>query len=192
MSEPAIPATPETDEPQSEPQGAYTPPATQADLDRIIAERVTRTKNQFKDYAELKTAKAELDAIRAANQTDAERQAQELARWQTEAETWRDQAVGHRIEALASSMFADPSDAVDALKSNNYLDAGGQINDAAITADLTAVLERKPHWRRAEGTAPTPRIPAPNPAQGTGGGAPSADPAEAFAAVLRGQLSGTR
>jgi hypothetical protein len=58
-------------------------------------------------------------------------QAEELNRWQTEAETWRKAAVGNRIEALASTDFADPSDAIAALSGTDYLDAGGQIDEAA-------------------------------------------------------------
>lgn len=40
---------------------AFTPPATQADLDRIIQDRVARVKNQYADYDDLKTRVTELD-----------------------------------------------------------------------------------------------------------------------------------
>lgn len=164
----------------------YAPPATQADLDRIIADRVARTKNQFKDYAELKAAKSELDTIKAANQTEAERLTQDVTRWQTEAERWRGDAVKSRIETLAAD-FADPTDALGALGDPaQFLDAGGQINNEAIQAELAAILDRKPHWRRAEG-APTTRLPLPNPSQGTGG-TPAHDPATEFASIVSGQL----
>lgn len=169
-------------------QATYTPPATQADLDRIITDRVNRTKAQFKDYQQLKAAADELAQIKAANQTEAERQAQELTRWQSEAEKWRTAAVGNRVQALAAD-FADPSDAVSSPEFadlGKYLDAGGQIDEAAIQADLAALLERKPHWRRPEG-AQGPRLPAPNPAQGTSGRT-AATPGEEFGAILRGQL----
>lgn len=146
------------------------------------------------NYAKLKEAEpklAEYEQIVASRKTEAEKQAEELARWQSEAETWRKTAVGSRIEALAATSFADPSDAVSALDPAKYLDAGGQINDKAIVADLEDVLTRKPHWRRAE-TPATPRIPAPNPAQGTSGAAPTSDPASQFAAILQGRLNGSR
>jgi len=189
MTEPNTPATPEGAEPDGGGQepSTYTAPATQADLDRIIADRVSRTKAQFKDYNELKAAKAELDQIRQQNQTEAERQAQELTKWQSEAETWRKTAVGARIEALAATDFADPSDASASLDPAKYLDAGGQIDEAAIKTDLAEVLERKPHWRRAEG-APPARLPAVNPAQGSGGGRSPADPGTEFAAIIQSQL----
>lgn len=167
----------------------FMPVTSQADFDKRVGERVARVKAQFKDYADLKTKAAELDQIKAANQTEAERLTSEATRWQTEAEQWRGAAVGNRIHALASNEFADPTDAVTALADKNYLDAGGQIDEAAIVADLAAVLERKPHWRRPEGAAPV-RVPAPNPAQGSGGGSvAAANPGAEFAALLQGQLN---
>lgn len=186
---PTAPADP-TGPTQTDPP-AYTAPATQADLDRIIAERVSRTKNQFKDYSELKAAAEELAQIKAANQTVTEKQAEELTRWQSEADKWRTAAVGHRIQALASADFTDPSDAAGSPEFadlGKYLDAGGQIDEAAITADLTALLERKPHWRRTTDGPSGPRLPAPNPAQGTGGTRAAATPADEFAALIQRQL----
>jgi hypothetical protein len=174
---------------QQQAASTYTPPATQADLDRIIADRVARTKAQFKDYNDLKTQSAELAQIKQQNMTDQQRQAEELTRWQTDAEKWRTTAVSSRVEALAALDFADPSDAVSALDPAQYLDAGGQINEEAIKAELAAVLDRKPHWRRVEGaTAPVTRAPAPNRAQGSSGGAAAANPAAEFAQILQGQL----
>lgn len=127
-----------------------------------------------------------------ASKSDLERTTEELNRWQADAQKWRQAAVGSRIEALAAVEFADPSDAVSALDPAKYLDAGGQIDEAAIKADLAAVLEKKPHWRRAADAAPpTPRPPAPNRAQGAGGNA-APDPAAEFAAILQGQLNGSR
>jgi hypothetical protein len=188
MTEPS--STPTADEAGSDgAQPDYTPPETQADLDRIIADRLRRQKSQFADYDDLKAKATELDQIRAANQTEAERLNNELTRWQTEAQTWRGQAVGSRIQALAAGVFADPADAVEALKSGEYLDAGGQINEAAIQQDLADLLARKPHWAKPSGSAAsTPRAPAPNLAQGTSGAAASADPAATFASIIQGQL----
>lgn len=186
MTEPtAETPAPETGE---ETQSTYTPPATQADLDRIISERVARTKAQFKDYQQLKSAADELAQIKTANQTEAQRQAEELTNWQNQAEQWRKAAVGSRIEALASGVFADPSDAVTALAENNYLDAGGQIDTDAIQRDLADVLERKPHWRKPEQGPSGPRVPAPNLNQGNSAGGAQNDPAAVFGAIVRNQL----
>lgn len=148
-----------------------------------------RSKDNFARLKEAEPKLAEYEQLKAASQTDAERQAQELNRWQSEAETWRKAAVGNRIQALAAVDFADPSDAVAALAEHNFLDAGGQIDEDAIRSELAAVLERKPHWRRpSEGAAaPVTRTPAPSAAQGTGGTPPN-DPAAQLAAIVQGQL----
>ena len=144
------------------------------------------------NYAKLKDAEpklAEYEQMKAASQTEAERQAAELSRWQSEAETWRQAAVGNRVQALASVDFADASDAVAALSGKNYLDAGGQIDEEQIKADLTELLEHKPHWRRAAADQPpVPRLPVPNRAQGAGGQPSSSDPASQFATFLQSQL----
>lgn len=129
--------------------------------------------------------------LEEASKTELQRAQEELTRWQTEAGTWRTAAVSSRVETLAASDFADPSDAIAAIGDPaKYLDAGGQINEDAIKADLGALLERKPHWRRAADQAPAaPRIPAPNPAQGSGvNGRPAANPAAEFGALVQGLL----
>jgi hypothetical protein len=180
-----------TPEPTPEPAPAtYVAPATQADLDRIIADRINRTKAQFKDYGDLKTKADKFDLLDAQTKTDAQRAAEETARWQTEAERWRTTAVAAKVQALAATDFADPDDAVRGLDPAKYLDAGGVIDEAAIKADLAALLDAKPHYRRAEGVAP-PRVPAPNAAQGASAtGRTTPDPAQEFAAIVRGQLPG--
>lgn len=151
-----------------------------ADKEKLASRRVM-TDEEAAHLTEYRTL---LDA----SQSDMQRTQTELNRWQTEADTWRKAAVGSTIQALASD-FADPSDAIAALSDGQYLDAGGQIDEARIKQDLAAVLDKKPHWRRPDG-APAARTPAPNPAQGTSGaGAAPLSPADQFAELIRGQLS---
>lgn len=150
-----------------------------ADKERLSA-RETLTDEQRQQLAEYQQ-------IQEAGRSDLERANSEMTRWQTEAETWRKAAVGAKVGELAATDFADPSDAVTALAEKNYLDAGGQIDEAAIKRDLAEVLNKKPHWRRQD-AAQGPRVPAPNPAQGSGGGRPVSDPAQEFAAILQGQI----
>lgn len=168
----------------------WNPPASQAELDRIIQNRLERERAKFADYESLAEKAQYWDEIEQASQTEHERLQEELARWQNEASTWRTQAVSSRVERLAADRFADPSDALAAIDPNKYLGAGGEIDEAAIRADLDAVLDRKPHWRKSDATAPQgPRIPARNPAQGSGvNGKSSANPADELAAILRSQL----
>lgn len=62
------------DEPNAAPEQpqtpAYTPPATQADLDRIIADRVSRERAKYGDYADLKAKAAEHDKAQEAAKSD--------------------------------------------------------------------------------------------------------------------------
>jgi hypothetical protein len=190
MSEPA-----QTDPPQPD---ADKPPWG----DDFDAERAwSLVKNLRDDNAKLKSRPAltdeqqqkltDWDRQEQASKTELERAREELTRWQTEASTWRTQAVSSRVERLAADAFADPSDALAAIPDpGKYLGAGGEIDEAAIKADLDALLARKPHWRRpAETGAPSTRVPAPNFAQGaSGGGKTAADPASELAAILRSQL----
>jgi hypothetical protein len=183
------PATPP--EPQAPPWGSaeeFNPEkawnliqALRADKDKLAA-RPALTDEQQKQIDEYQR-------LVEASKTDAQRKDEELARWQTDAEQWRARAVAARVHAIAAADFADPTDAVGAVDPAKYLTAGGEIDEAAIQADLAQVLERKPHWRRSPDGSPAPRVPAPNPAQGSGGGAPVAgDPAAAFAAILQSQM----
>lgn len=164
----------------------WKPPESQADLDRIINERLARQKAQFKDYDDLKSKAAEFDKQQEAQKSELEKTQSDLTRWQTEAETWRSAAVSNTVKALAAADFADPDDAVRNLDVSKYLDAGGDIDEKTIQADLAALLEAKPHYRRAE-EQQSPRAPRPNQAQGSGG-QPVTDPAQELAAIVRGQL----
>lgn len=138
---------------------------------------------------EQKQQLAEYDRLVAASKSDLDRKTDEATRWQGEAERWRAASLSSRIEVLAGQDFADPSDAAAALADpSKYLDAGGVINEEAIKADLAALLEKKPHWRRSDPGTAGPRVPAPNRAQGAGG-SPASTPASAFAAAIQQSLN---
>lgn len=59
--------------------GTYTPPATQADLDRIVSERIARERAKFADYDDLKAAAARLAEIEEASKTAEQKAAERLA-----------------------------------------------------------------------------------------------------------------
>jgi hypothetical protein len=130
----------------------------------------------------------EYDKLVESQKTEAQKLADETARWQSEAEKWRSASVASTVKAFAATDFADPDDAVRNLDPSKYLDAGGVIDEKAIQSDLAALLEAKPHYRRAEGQQ-APRTPRPNAAQGSGvNGKAAADPAQEFAAILQGAM----
>jgi len=66
-----------TDEKGGKPD--YTPPATQADLDRIIADRVSRERAKYADYDDVKSKAAEHDKLVDAQKTEAQKAAERLA-----------------------------------------------------------------------------------------------------------------
>jgi hypothetical protein len=182
MSETAPEAAPEvTEEPAQ---------ATETDWKAEARKWEARAKENKKALDEATPIVQQWQALEQASQTEYERLQEDVNRWQTEATTWRTKAVSSRVETLAAADFADPSDALAAISDPaKYLGAGGEIDEAAIKADLAAVLEKKPHWRRASDAPPGPRVPAPNPAQGSGvNGKSAADPAAELAAILRAQL----
>lgn len=52
----------------------WTPPASQADFDRIIGDRLTREKAKYADYDEVKAKAAELDQAKDAQKSELERE----------------------------------------------------------------------------------------------------------------------
>lgn len=183
------PATPPADPPAAPPWGSddqFDPAKAWSLIEGLRADKEKLAgRPVLDDDAQRKLG--EYDRLVEASRTDLERKTEEATRWQTEAQTWRTTAVGARVQALAAPDFADPTDAVNALDPSSYLDAGGQIDEKRIAADLADLLEKKPHYRRQAETSGTPRVPAPNPAQGARGTA-TADPAAEFASLLTGAL----
>ena len=185
--------------PETAPEATATPAepaepaqATEPDWKAEARKWEQRAKDNKKALDEAKPVLDQWKQLEEASKTELQRAQEELTRWQSEATTWRTQAVSSRVETLAAADFADPSDALTAIGDPaKYLDAGGSLNEQAIQADLAALLERKPHWRKTEPTAgpAAPRVPAPNPAQGSGvNGKAAADPAAELAAILRSHL----
>lgn len=77
MSEDAGASAPETTTDTQDGDGAqaadWTPPASQAELDRIISDRLARQRAQFADYGDLKAKAAKFDEIEEANKTEIQR-----------------------------------------------------------------------------------------------------------------------
>jgi hypothetical protein len=181
MSEDAPDVAPET------PGAQETPAETDWQAEARKWER--RAKESNTKLKEAEPIVTQWRALEEASKTELERKTEELTRWQSEAEKWRTNSIASRVERIAVDDFADPSDALSAIDPSKYLGAGGDIDEAAIRTDLASVLDRKPHWRKTAAAPSGPRVPAPNPAQGSGvNGNAAADPASALAAIIQGQL----
>lgn len=70
---------------------------TQEDLNRVISERVKRVEAKYADYKDLKAKAAELDEIKAANQTEAERTAERIAALENDLKATRLDALRRKV-----------------------------------------------------------------------------------------------
>jgi len=162
---PATPPTPAPPAAGAAPESAtdQAPPTVtdlQADVEKW--KRLSR-ENETRAKANADAAKR-LAEIEEAAKSDAEKLADKVAAAEARAAAANKQAVSAQIKAMATTRFADAGDAVDSLNASgkSFLDADGQIDEAAIEAELTDLLQRKPHWKADAG----PRIPRPDPSQG--------------------------
>ncbi|NED31113.1 hypothetical protein [Streptomyces sp. SID8499] len=162
-------------------------------FDRKQAEAKIRKANSEaqglrKRLKELEPAAAELQRIKDSQKTESERLTEQLARANEQIAKTRQRLVRTQVQALAGLSFADPEDAVGALDLDSYIDSEGDIDEAAIKADLDALLERKPHWAKPQ-PQEGPRRPAPDRTQASGANQKrSLDPADVFAGWLKPQL----
>jgi hypothetical protein len=121
----------------------------------------SESKNLRERLKKAEAAQAELQAIKDAEKSDTERLADKLAAAEERIAATRKRLVKSQVQALAGTAFADPEDAVGALDLDLYIDSDGDIDEAAIEADLQALLERKPHWAKTQ-PPEGPRRPAPD------------------------------
>jgi len=162
------------------------------DSRKAILDQVSKARSEAKGLRErLKQAEPQLAEYNKLleSQKTAEQKAQEAAETANKrAAAAVARAVKSEIRALAADGFADPDDAASALDPSEYVDENGDIDTEGIKRELAELLERKPHWGKAEG-APAPRRPAPDRSQGSSGNRKSAQSeGEQFAAFLNQQL----
>ncbi|MFE5958877.1 hypothetical protein [Streptomyces rubiginosohelvolus] len=168
-------------------------------FDRRRAEAKIRKANSEaeglrKRLKELEPKAEELQRIKDAEKSESERLNDQLARANEQITRTRERLAKARVQALAGAAaddrpaFTDPEDAVGALDLNSYIDGDGDIDEAAIEADLQALLQRKPHWAKSQ-PQEGPRRPAPDRTQASGANKtrPPA-PGDEFAGWLAPQL----
>lgn len=141
----------------------FTPPATQDELNKIIADRISRERAKYGDYKDLQAKAAKFDEIEQASRSDVEKASERAA----SAERERDDARGRldRLE-VALEKGLTPSQAKRLV--------GGTREE--LEADADELLKDL-------GDSNKPRSPRPDPNQGRlGNGAAST--AEQFAAAI--------
>ena len=160
-------------------KGAETPPAaglSQADVDRIVNERLARERSKFADYGDLKAKAAKFDEAEAAKAPELERvanKARDEGKAEARAELNRERVLD-KIEVAAAGKFADAEDAQLHLGRNadEYVNKDGVIDTDAIAKAVEKLLADKPHLAATTQTA----TPAPG-RVGVGVGSSSADAA---------------
>ncbi|MFF5642942.1 hypothetical protein [[Kitasatospora] papulosa] len=170
-------------------------------FDRKVAEAKIRkanseAQNLRKRLKELEPKAAELQAIKDSEKSDTERLNDQLSRANEQITKTRERLAKARVQALAGAAaddrpaFTDPEDAVGALDLNSYIDGDGDIDEAAIEADLQALLQRKPHWAKSQ-PQEGPRRPAPDRTQASGANRTKApSPEDEFSGWLKSRLPG--
>lgn len=167
---PAAPAAPPAPKPADPPAAL-----SQADVDRIVNERLSRERAKFADYNDLKAKAAKYDEAEAAKAPELERVAK-TAREEGAAEaraTLNRERVLDKIEVAAAGKFTDPEDAQLHLgkRADEFIGKDGVIDTAAITKAVEQLLADKPHLGATKTTTPAPgRV-------GVGVGSASADAA---------------
>lgn len=111
-------------------------------------------------------AATELAALKASQLSETEKLAAAKDAAEKRAAAMVERAVNAEVRALAVADFADPSDAVDAIRATDFVNSEGEIDLDAVKAKLSDLLDAKPHWKRAPAAAPVPPKPRPDPGQG--------------------------
>lgn len=124
-----------------------------------------------------KAAEAELAKFRKADEdrdlaskSDLEKAEAKLAAAEKLAADTAARAVKAEVKAAAGE-WADPADAPRYLDDLSKYITDGVIDEDAISADLAAVLEAKPHLKKATEVV-KPKAPKPDPSQGNRGAVP--------------------
>ncbi len=162
------------------PAGGGNAPTTfaQADVDRIVQDRIARERAKFSDYDDLKTKAAKLADLENQSKSDQEKavekarkEADDAAR-KDEGGKWSQRIVRAEVKALAGGKLADPADAVAMLDLSEFkLDDTGNVDPKAVEAAIDKLLEAKPYLA-AGGTVrrPAPQGSGPDLRQGARGG----------------------
>lgn len=156
---------------QADAQGGKT--FTQQDVERIIAERLSRQKEKFADYDELKQKAAKYSEIEEQQKTEAQKVAERLAKLERE----RDEAVARSMDRLIRAAFMaeaakagvqHPGDAY-ALADRSGVSVNDQ-GDVVGAAEAVAAIVAAGRIPLAASRAPAPKLDG-----GAGGGARSAE-----------------
>jgi len=161
--------TPDPD-PEPEPEPAPEPPAKGKDPAAEVEKWKAQSRKHEAEAKKNAAAAKRLAEIDAQNLTETEKLTAAKERAEAQAAAAIKRAVFAEVKALASTEFADPTDAETVITPADYIGDDGDIDVEAIKAKLEETLAAKPHWRKPADTPPKPRSPKPDPGQGPRGG----------------------
>ena len=142
---------------------------TQAELDAIINDRLTRERSKYADYEDLKKAKGELEQLKAGQMTEAEKlkqSADEAAQKAQAAEVRLKETVTRlEVERQARKLSIVDEDAAYRLLDTSAITFDEDGKPTNIEALLTDLVKAKPYLVAQQ---TTPQIGATNPARGSG------------------------
>lgn len=177
-----------TDDAQGAETGAEDKAFDRAKFEAELRKKNSEAKNLRERLKKAEPLLAELQRIKDSEKSESERLNDQLEQAREQVTKTRLRLVRTQVQALAMTGFADPEDAVGALDLDSYIDSDGDIDEAAIKADLDALLERKPHWAKTQ-PPEGPRRPAPDRTQASGANRKQApNPEDEFAGWLKPQL----
>lgn len=142
---------------------SYTPPATQADLDRIVEARLARERDKFKGYDDLKAKAEKWDQLEDEKKTPSEKAIEE-ARAQAAGETsakYERRIASTEIKSIAATVgFLDPADAL-AVLGDEVPKKDDEIDVDELKKRVEKLATDKPYLvkevSRKPRTRPTPR-----------------------------------
>ncbi|MFC9268917.1 hypothetical protein ACFTXJ_14240 [Streptomyces zhihengii] len=182
--------TEQQDEAQEAEAGSEDKPFDRKKFEAELRKKNSEAANLRKRLKEQEPLLAELQQRKDAEKSDTDRLNDQLARAEEQITKTRQRLVRSQVQAMAMTGFADPEDAVGALDLGSYIDSDGDIDEAAIRADLDALLERKPHWAKSQ-PQEGPRRPAPDRTQASGANRTKApSPLDEFDGWLKSRLPG--
>lgn len=137
-----------TGDPNPNAGGAQSPPAggggqtfTQADIDRIVGERLAREREKYKDYEDLKKKAAEFDKIQEAQKSDLQK-AQEAAKKAEEEKQKALAAANERLIKAEVKVVSTQLGIVDPDAAYALMDRSGvKVDDAGNVTGVKEALE---------------------------------------------------
>lgn len=140
-------------------EASFTPPASQADLDRIIQDRIARERSKFADYDTLKAKATEYDQFKESSKSE-QQKAIDAAKLEGANEVtgkFTTRIVNAEIKATAAALgFSDPGDAVALFGDISTVEINDDGPDAeAIKTKLADIAKNKPYLLKGDST---PRV----------------------------------